>query len=101
MEFKEIKRIVELVSAHELTEFELDDQGVRRILLRNYGQLFEWVWPSASAIDEAFMHPPTILPYDPIEPQGESICYTLNNGFSVMSEKVDTVFPIIYQYSLK
>jgi hypothetical protein len=79
----------------------LDDQGVRRILLRNYGQLFEWVWPSASGIDEAFMHPPTILPYDPIEPQGESICYTLNNGFSVMSEKVDTVFPVIYHYSLK
>jgi len=34
MDFKEIKRIVELVSQHELTDFELDHQGVRLLIRR-------------------------------------------------------------------
>jgi len=57
MDFKEIKRIVELVSQHELTDFELDHQGVRLMIRRQKPEAAQPVYmPAPSAHFQTMPH---------------------------------------------
>ncbi len=75
--------------------------GICPIVMRNYSSLWIWERISSESIQDALNRAPKKLPYSIPELQGESICFLASGGYAVVSERVDSMIPVIYSYDKK
>lgn len=71
------------------------------ILIRTYNLIFYWERKADEKMWDTFQRKPLRLPYDPIEPQGEAICWGSNGGYYTVSELSAGIFPQLYFYERK
>ena len=64
------------------------------ILLKSYHQIYYWKKESGASLRKTIFEAPQTLPYTPIEPQGESICWN-NDNYLTLSEKD---YAVLYEY---
>jgi hypothetical protein len=73
----------------------------REIILKNYNAIFYWLRVSNSSIPETLQKPHELINYI-IEPQGESMAWTLEgNGFYTLSERSYADNQVLYFYKKK
>lgn len=71
-----------------------------RVLLKSYSGIFYWKKDREEPIAHLLSRKPLRVTYDPIEFQGEAICWD-GNSFFTLSEKVAGVVPRLYFYKAK
>jgi hypothetical protein len=72
----------------------------RRILIKNYQDIFYWDRQDGEAITDCLQRAPQKLAYDP-EPQGEALAWNLaGDAFYTLSEKVSYHPVFLFHYSL-
>jgi len=68
------------------------------LLVKTYESIYIWKRKTGETICEMFTRIPERVNYNPIEPQGESICFG-ENGFFTLSEERFHIPPVLYYYS--
>jgi len=68
-----------------------------KILLKSYNTIYYWEKESGASLRKTLFEAPQILPYTPIEPEGESICWHGRN-YLTLSEKNPA---ILYKYQCR
>lgn len=71
-----------------------------RVLLKSYSGIFYWKKDKDESLAHLLSRKPLRVTYDPIEFQGEAICWD-GNSFFTLSEKVAGVVPRLYFYKAK
>ncbi|MCC5931971.1 MAG: hypothetical protein JJU28_22190 [Cyclobacteriaceae bacterium] len=71
------------------------------ILIRTYNLIYYWKRENNENMWDTFQRKPIRLPYDPIEPQGEAICWSRNGGYYTLSELNAGIIPQLYFYERK
>ncbi|MCC5919231.1 MAG: hypothetical protein LAT68_00615 [Cyclobacteriaceae bacterium] len=71
------------------------------ILIKTNEIIFHWKRDINLPLWHAFMQEPEIAPYDPLEPQGEAICFDELGGYYTLSEWDNNVRPHLYFYGRK
>ncbi len=72
----------------------------RRVLLKAYTAIFYWKKEKEESISHLLSRQPMRAPYDPVEFQGEAICWDEDSYFT-LSEKLATFIPRLYFYKAK
>lgn len=68
------------------------------ILIKTYDKIFYWKHDIKQPLWKTLSSVPEIAPYDPIEPQGEAICFDENGGYFTLSEKENAAETFLYFY---
>lgn len=72
----------------------------KMIVLRTYNDLVCWERNPNESLSDAFSKTPKKLPYNGLEPQGESFCW-VEGGYYTLSEKIGGQDPSLYFYAKK
>lgn len=72
----------------------------KEILIKTPGSIFYWKHRGGALWETLAIHP-FIAPYNPVEPQGEAVCFDEKGGYFTVSEKVKDKEVILYYYSKK
>jgi hypothetical protein len=72
---------------------DISDDG-NEILLKSYNNVYYWKKESDASLEKTLFEAPQMLPYTPVEPEGESICWNHKN-YLTLSEKDHA---ILYEY---
>ncbi len=72
----------------------------RCVLLKAYTAIFYWKKEKEESISHLLSRQPMRAPYDPVEFQGEAICWDEDSYFT-LSEKLATFIPRLYFYKAK
>ncbi len=70
----------------------------QNILVRTYHHIYNWQRKNDEPLWETFQRQPERLPYDPMEAQGEAICWDDEGGYYTLSEHAKGVVPQLYYY---
>jgi hypothetical protein len=70
----------------------------KEILVKTYQEIFYWQHDVNEPLWKTLSKEPLIAPYNPVEPQGEAICFDTNGGYYTLSEKANNVQPVLYFY---
>ncbi len=81
----------------EVTAGNISADG-KEVLMKNYEKIFYWNNSSSLPIWKLLSTEPQLAPYNPVEPQGEGICFN-GSGYFTISEKKNSVVPELYFYS--
>ncbi len=71
-----------------------------RVLVKSYSAIFYWKKDREESISHLLSRQPQRAPYNPIEFQGEAICWDGNSYFT-LSEKVAGIVPKLFFYQAK
>ncbi len=71
-----------------------------RVLLKSYSAIFYWKKDREESISHLLSRKPLRAPYDPVEFQGEAICWDRDSYFT-LSEKIAGFIPKLYYYKAK
>jgi hypothetical protein len=80
-----------------ITGGDISEDG-KRVLLKSYSAIFYWKMEQQEPISHLLSRKPQRAPYNPVEFQGEAICWFKNNYYT-LSEKVAGFTPKLYLYS--
>ena len=69
----------------------------QELVVKEYDRILYFKNTEALPLCQLLFTEPLIAPYRPVEPQGEAICWSSGNYFT-LSEKDDGVIPVLYQY---
>jgi len=87
---------LELIGTLPLTMIvaaDISDDG-NEILMKSYHKIYYWKKEPGASLRETLFQTPQTLPYKPVEPEGESICW-YNKNYLTLSEKNNAV---LYEY---
>jgi hypothetical protein len=70
----------------------------REMLIKTYDFILHWERGEEENMVDMFTKMPTRVPYNPIEPQGEAICFDQNKGYYTLSEFSNAIVPVLYYY---
>lgn len=76
-------------------------QDGKHIVIKTYGNIFYWERNNEEHLTEILVREPHRLPYKPTEPQGEAICFDLENNYWTVSENSNNIEPELYFYEKK
>lgn len=68
------------------------------ILVKTYDKIFYWQHNKNVPLWETLAKAPEIAPYDPVEPQGEAICFDSEGNYFTLSEKTEEGDVVLYKY---
>lgn len=68
------------------------------ILVKTYDKIFYWQHNKNIPLWETLAKAPEIAPYDPVEPQGEAICFDASGNYFTLSEIVGNEDAVLYKY---
>lgn len=68
------------------------------MLIKTYEIILHWHRTPGESMRDFFQKMPERAPYNPLEPQGEAICFDNDKGFYTLSEFSDGVIPPLYFY---
>lgn len=71
----------------------------REILIKTYSQIYYWQRLDDEPLVEALSRAPLMAPYNPIEMQGEAVCFDDKGGYYTLSELRDDTSPVLYYYA--
>ncbi|WP_156810277.1 hypothetical protein [Nitritalea halalkaliphila] len=70
----------------------------REMLLKTYEHVLFWQREEGETMRELFQKTPLLAPYNPVEPQGEAICFDAEKGYFTLSEFSNAITPVLYHY---
>ena len=71
----------------------------RHMVIKNYERIFYWPRVDSLNMVDWLKTEPFLLPYNPVEPQGEAICFDINSkGYYTLSEFSNEIIPQLYYY---
>lgn len=70
----------------------------REMLIKTYDHIMYWYRTSEESMVEMFQKTPLLAPYNPVEPQGEAICFDPDGGYYTLSEFSNAIVPELYHY---
>lgn len=68
------------------------------ILIKTYDQIFYWQRSEGEPLIETLARTPLEAPYNPLEAQGEAICFDHQRGYYTLSESWNGISPELYYY---
>jgi hypothetical protein len=71
------------------------------ILMKNDERIFYWQRFEREDFEEMLARTPKLAPYEPVEPQGEAICFDPDGGYYTLSEFSNGIVPVLYHYPRK
>lgn len=71
------------------------------VLIKNDDRIFYWKRQQGERFIDMIARAPLLAPYNPIEAQGEAICFDPLGGFYTLSEFSNGIVPELYHYRLK
>jgi hypothetical protein len=71
------------------------------VLIKTYNRIYYWKKVGNQSFLELIAAKPSFVPYDPIEEQGEAICFDEHGGYYTLSEFSRSVTPVLYHYKKK
>jgi hypothetical protein len=82
----------------EATAGDIDSKG-QQIAIKNYEQIFYWQNKNNKPIWQVLSQQPMLAPYNPVEAQGEAICFS-KNGYYTASEFSNQESVSLYHYPI-
>lgn len=70
----------------------------KEMLIKTYDFILHWERAPGESMKDFFQKHPKLAPYNPIEPQGEAICFDIDNGYYTLSEFSEDKIPPLYYY---
>ncbi len=67
-------------------------------LIKNDDQIFYWNRSENESFLEMIQRAPKEAPYNPVEAQGEAICFEVSGGYYTLSEYSNGIKPVLYRY---
>ncbi|WP_143959850.1 hypothetical protein [Litoribacter populi] len=71
------------------------------VLIKNDDRIFFWERNEGESFEDILARTPKLAPYEPVEPQGEAICFDPNGGYYTLSEFSNGIVPVLYHYQRK
>lgn len=70
----------------------------KEILVKTYDKIFYWQHEKEEPLWKSLSRAPEVAPYNPIEPQGEAICFDTSGNYFTLSEEVERKEVFLYNY---
>lgn len=71
------------------------------VLIKNDDRIFYWKRGEGEKFIDMMSRAPLLAPYNPVEAQGEAICFDPLGGYYTLSEFSNGIIPELYHYQLK
>jgi len=71
------------------------------VLIKNDDRIFYWKRGDGESFVDMMARVPSRAPYDPVEAQGEAICFDDHGSYYTLSEYSNGIVPELYHYSRK
>jgi hypothetical protein len=70
-----------------------------KVLLKTYERILYWERKGQAPLWQTLAEEPVLTPYEPVEPQGEAICFDRQgSGYFTLSEFSNSITPVLYYY---
>ncbi|KEO75178.1 hypothetical protein [Anditalea andensis] len=76
-------------------------QNGEHVLIKNDDRIFYWEREKNENFTEMLSRAPKLAPYNPVEAQGEAICFDPLGGYYTLSEFSNGIIPELYHYKKK
>lgn len=73
----------------------------REMLIKTYDHIMHWKREPNESMVDMLSKIPSLAPYNPREPQGEAICFDQAKGYYTLSERSNSIEPVLYHYARK
>ncbi|WP_246539053.1 hypothetical protein [Litoribacter ruber] len=68
------------------------------VLIKDDARIFYWQRNEGESFAKMLARTPKLAPYNPVEPQGEAVCFDLDGGYFTLSEFSNGIVPVLYHY---